>query len=165
MAKRKKTRPGKGTTFTSPRSVLALKRRQIAVALRMQGYTYYQIGQKLKVSHVVAWQYVHDAMIADRKEIAEDGAKIRDMEVGRLDRMLEKLWPRREEARVSDTILRLMDRRAKLLGLDLPSTVNVNVTGLEKLTDDELIQQAEEIARRARKSKADPDDPGGEEKA
>jgi len=162
--------------LTSPKRVLSLKRREIALALRLQGYTYHEIGKRLKISHVSAWQHVKSAMEEHRKALAEDVEQVRDMEVNRLDGMLEKLYPRRKDPRTADTILRLMDRRSKLLGLDVPNKVDVNVTGLEKLSDEELVKKAEAVFRRsARKSaeeaersgegSVDPDDSGGAEEA
>lgn len=138
--------PSKNT----PKKVLNIKRQQIALALRLKGYTYYQIGAKLKVSYVSAWHYVQDAMATARTEMAEDVEKVRDLEVSRLDAMLEKHWSRRQDPRTSETILKIMDRRAKLLGLDVPTKTDVNVTGLEKMTDEELLKMAETVVKKAK---------------
>lgn len=141
---------------TTAKKILGLKRQQIALALRLKGYTYYQIGTKLKVSYVSAWHYVQEAMKTAREEMSEDVEKVRDLEVNRLDAMLERHWPRRQDPRTSDTILKIMDRRAKLLGLDVPTKTDVNVTGLEKMTDDDLIKMAEQVMKKAKQ-------PSGEE--
>lgn len=57
-----------------------------------------------------------------RAQVAADAAELRAEEVSRLDAMLAGLWPdaRRGHLGAVDRVLRLMERRARLLGLDAP---------------------------------------------
>ena len=57
-------------------------------------------------------------------EIGESVTDVRRMELERLDAMLGALWPKAERGNLTavDRVLHIMERRAKLLGLDTPST-------------------------------------------
>jgi hypothetical protein len=86
------------------------------------------------------------ALEAHRDEERAEVSVYRQQENERLDALLEAAWPRATEAspvfdkngeivsheldmRAVDTVLRLMDRRAKLNGLDMP--VKTEVTGAD----------------------------------
>jgi hypothetical protein len=60
-----------------------------------------------------------------RDEIKESAEDIRSMQDARLDAMLRAIWPRivrdNPDLKAMDRGLRIMDRRAKLWGLDAPS--------------------------------------------
>lgn len=72
--------------------------------------------------------------------------EIRLMEVYRLDGVLEKLWPRRDDPRVVDSILKIMDRKSKLLGLDAVEKSEIKLTGFETLSDEEIAAQIKNLA-------------------
>jgi hypothetical protein len=80
------------------------------------------------------------------KELSEAADDIRLLESYRLDGVLEKLWPQRDDPRAADSILKVMDRRAKLLGLDAIAKSEVNVTGLENMTDEQIAEQIKNLA-------------------
>lgn len=82
------------------------------------------------------------ALEAHRQEEAAEVGIYRQMENERLDELLEAAWPRATQPspvlnkegevisheldmRAVDTVLRLMDRRAKLNGLDMPTKAEV----------------------------------------
>lgn len=121
-----------------------------ALDLRRKGLTYDQIAVKLNCSVMWAHGLVKDGMKEVCASVRETATEIRDIEVRRLDGILEKLWGRRGDPRVSDTILRLMDRRAKLLGLDAANKTEVHVEGLENLTDEQITERIEAIVQSAR---------------
>lgn len=104
-----------------------------ALALRLKGYTYVDIGQALDISTEGARQAVQRAMAEVRTESAETAIEVREQEAARLDRMLlqlETLVARCDDddraLAIQDRMLRIQDRRAKLLGLDL---ARLEVTG------------------------------------
>lgn len=101
-----------------PRKVKAAARRAQALALRIGGATYAQIGASLGISEQMAYRHVKKAMAQQALKLAEDVETYRALELKRLDALLMSLWSRRGEPRVADSIIRQMDRRAKLLGLD-----------------------------------------------
>jgi hypothetical protein len=62
------------------------------------------------------------------KECLEEASKVRDLELQRLDALYLVAYAEVEEGNVPaiDRCLRIMERRAKLLGLDAAEKVNVN---------------------------------------
>ena len=105
-----------------PKSAIAAaaKRRQIALNLRYAGAGYRAIGQQLGVSHVQAFRDVQqaiDELNANGRKLAE---RVRDLELERLDRLTLALWPkaRTGDDRAIRSLVALMERRARLLGLD-----------------------------------------------
>ena len=121
-----------------------------ALKLRLQGYTYREIGEKQGTSHMAAYGEVLSALEAVKRETHENAEKLRDLEVHRMDAILAELWPRKADPRTADTILRLMDRRAKLMGLDAAQQSEMKVTGLEGLTDEQIASRIEDIVQSAR---------------
>ena len=88
-------------------------------------------------------------------EMAESVEQVRNLELFRLDGMLEKLWKFRDDPRTVDSILKVMDRRAKLMGLDAVQKTELALTGLENLTDEQI------RARLANLAAAASETPGG----
>lgn len=121
MPPRKKTK--RRPQVTEPRNIQAREREVAALELRKAGATYQQIGKRLGVSTSAAHMRVKKALFQIR-EISEDKAtEVRDLELHRLDAMLLGLW---ERARRGDddavrSVLRIMTRRATLLGIDAPT--------------------------------------------
>jgi hypothetical protein len=100
------------------------KRRQ-AVELRLAGATYAVIADRLGyANHGSARKAV---LVALKTAIREPAAEVLDRELERLDTMLLGLWAqaRRGDVVAIDRVLKIMDRRAKYLGLD---KVQVDVT-------------------------------------
>lgn len=87
-----------------------------ALQLRASGATYRQIGQALGVSEPTAWRLVQQESEA---AIRESAAEVLELELQRLDRMQMGLWPDAIDGNVRavEATLRIMDQRAKLLGL------------------------------------------------
>lgn len=120
--------------------------RQIQVLeLRQSGWSFRAIGEKLDISHVQAWQDFQNAL-TELREVSNDKADdLRQLELERLDALTKALEPM---AMVGNTnsinaYLRVMERRAKLLGLDAPEKKEFKFEELSKLSDDELRAIAE----------------------
>ena len=132
MASREKRKPQKAT----PTIIHNAERAARALELRKGGATYEMIGQDLGVSTVRAFQIVNEALKA---LVAEPAAEVRKLEVERLDHMLSVIWPTATNAmsevttvdasllemilKAQDGVRKLMERRAKLTGLDAPEKV------------------------------------------
>lgn len=116
-----------------------------AFELRRQGLTIREIGARLGISHVMALKHI-SAVLADlRAEALTNADEWRALELDRLDGLQAALRPRIGEGdpKAIDTALRIMERRSKLLGLDMPvKQVNMTMTPdeLGRLSDDELAQ-------------------------
>jgi hypothetical protein len=94
-------------------------RRKIAAALdlRTTGYTYQQIAVKLKVSVTRA----HEMVVQGMTEIVKEPAQAAlDLELKRLDTMLAAIMSDAStgDQNAMNMVLRIMDRRARYLGLD-----------------------------------------------
>ena len=124
-----------------------------ALSLRLGGASYREIGRTLGVSHVTAFRYLRWAM---REYAAEPATQIRDMEVARLDRLMAGHWEKAINGDVNSTrtVLTIMDRRAKLLGLDAPQKLDVTgwireMAEAEGIDPDQAVRDAESIVRRS----------------
>lgn len=124
---------GRGEDAASPRLIDAAEKRAKALELRKAGATYDQIARQVGYAdRGGAYRAVATAL----KQITEEPAhEVRQLELERLDAMLLGLWPnaRKGKEGAIDRALRIMERRAKLLGLDTP--LKADVGGLVSLTD------------------------------
>ena len=104
------------------------KRRLAELEMRLAGVQYRQIAEHFGVDVHTAWDDIQWAMQPTRNTLDEVGEKARRLDLWRLDRLLRALWPRAVGARATspddfavDRVLKILDRRARLLGLDAPS--------------------------------------------
>ena len=105
----------------SPSRVKAADRQRKAVELRQQGHTFDAIAEQLGYANEAgARKAVYTALDAFRAEARETVEQARQIELERLDAMHYRLWPRRRIVVVVNTLLKIMARRARLLGLDVP---------------------------------------------
>ena len=121
---------------TAPKMVTAAQRRVQALELRKAGYTYEQIGVALGISSQAAYKHVVKALGVINEKLSEATEELRTLEVQRLDRLFEVMYKKAEKGDMNaiDRCVRLMERRAKLLGLDAPakqeigldSTISIN---------------------------------------
>ena len=89
---------------------------------------------------------------AVKRVLQEPAEEVRQQEIDRLDRLQVAVWPRamKGDDRAINTILRLMERRAKLLGLDAAQKVQAEVTTFDGHRDiDGEIERIVEIIRNA----------------
>jgi len=95
-----------------------------SLRLRIRGYSYRRIAEELGIGKTLAHKYVVQALVEIREQNSESAHELRTLELERLDVMQAKLSPLGDadalDARTADTILRIMERRAKLIGLDAP---------------------------------------------
>lgn len=100
---------------------LAAKERAIkALELRKEGKGFQEIAHILGYSSVSG---AYDAVMGALHDTLQEPADaVRAMELERIDAMLEAQWPaaRGGHLRAQEMVLRLMERRAKYLGLDAP---------------------------------------------
>ena len=95
-------------------------RRRRALKLRMKGLTYSDIARQVGyASPSGAYEAVRAALESDGGAAADE---IRKLHMARLETLLEAIWDAacRGELQAIDRVLRVLDRQAKLLGLDLP---------------------------------------------
>lgn len=102
------------------RQVNAHERKLRALEMRKARASYAQIATALGVPKSTAWKLVQSALKETIQEPADD---VRKLELEALDRLQFGLWQQAANGNhgAVDRVLRVMERRAKLLGLDAPS--------------------------------------------
>ena len=107
---------------TEPRNIIAREREHEALELRKAGATYRQIGKRLGISATSAHTRVMSALREMSELTGEKAAEVRGIELQRLDTMLLGLWSKARAGDVSaiDRAVKIMQRRADMLGLDAP---------------------------------------------
>ena len=118
-----------GESRTSPRRILAVEKQRQALALRYGGATYDSIAQALHYASRQGAQMAVEAAL--RKTVQEPADQLRQLDLGRLDAMLLAIWAQARAGNFEaiDMALKILARRAKLLGLDAP--VRQELTGAD----------------------------------
>lgn len=105
------------------KGIAATERQRQALELRKAGVGFQAIADRLGYSdHSGAYRAVKSAL---KKTLQEPADEVRALELERLDKLLLGLWPRATSGndRAIDRVLKIMQRRANLLGLDAPQKV------------------------------------------
>jgi DNA-binding CsgD family transcriptional regulator len=113
---------------TKPSAIGHTERRKEAVDLRRGGLTFEAIGQRMGITRQAAHALVNNALLEFRTDTAEAVEDHRRLELARLERIVEIMWPQVEEGRgdAVDRVLKVAQRKAALLGLDLKTPEAVN---------------------------------------
>lgn len=122
-------RPDGDRGDTDPKRLTKEQRKVEALNLRAQGYDYRLIAEQLGVSVNTAYHDVHEALrylSQYERVLAED---VRGLHLTRLDLLLAGLSDRAftGDTFAVDSYLRVMERQSRLLGLDAPTQLDVNV--------------------------------------
>lgn len=152
---------GRRPKETKPSTIGNTERRRQAVDLRRAGLTFNAIGKEMGISPQAAHQLVTLSLRDFRTDTAEAVEDHRRLELARLERIVEIVWPQVEEGRgdAVDRVLKVAQRKAALLGLDLktPEAVNnhlhVHATTVAADADPELMRMLGQWAQRARDGK------------
>ena len=114
---RKHAQPGKAEA--------AAARRLQAIQLRMGGASYRAIAERLGVSDAQAFNDVKAELAKIAKLTSAEAEHVRTIELERLDAMTLALWSKAEQGDQGaiDRLLRVMERRSKLMGLDAPTSI------------------------------------------
>jgi len=96
-----------------------LEQMKTCLAHRIAGLSYDQMAVETGLAYTTCRKAVKEALAQSVTEMADE---VRSIEMQRLDEMLMAHWPERGEPRHADVIMKLMDRRSKYLGLDVPQT-------------------------------------------
>lgn len=112
-------------------------RRSEALTLRIGGASYRTIASRLQISSRTAYLDVQEALSELDEVTRQQAERYRGMELERLDRMTLGLWAGATSGNTKavTAMCRVMDRRAKLLGIDAPTVVRHD---LSKLSVEEL---------------------------
>lgn len=107
---------------TSAAKARTLERKVKALELRRMGKGYVEIAAALGIGKSQAHRLVKSGLADARAQISAQADELRSEEISRLDAMLSGLWAdaRKGNAGAVDRVLKIMERRARLLGLDAP---------------------------------------------
>lgn len=103
-----------------------------ALSLRRAGYSYSEIASEVGISRASAHRLVSEALHDIREAIDNSAGEMRAEEISRLDALVRAVWPQAiaGDFYAIDRALKIMERRAKLLGLDAPTkTAQTDPTG------------------------------------
>lgn len=96
------------------------ERREQALRLRTAGLTYVAIGREMGIGFSRARKLVIAAIEERRSRCDEQAEEVIRLELERLDGLFLALWPKREDPKRAEMLIRISERRSRLLGLDAP---------------------------------------------
>lgn len=99
--------------------------RDKCMSLRVLGMSYAEIAKQTGISRQGAYKAVQTALDEIRASYRETAAEVLELELDRLDEMTRALSGKvgYGDPQAVTAALRVMDRRAKLLGLDAPTKI------------------------------------------
>ena len=114
------------STRTGQKVIKDQERLNRVLALRTQGWSLKQIGEQEGVTKVRIHQLI---VIALQQLVSEPGEEMRRLEQARLDDLQTAVWERaiNGDYAAIDRCLAIMERRARLMGLDAPRQTLVGV--------------------------------------
>lgn len=120
-----------------------------AIELRKAGWNHTQIAQELRVKQQTVAKWIREELQALREECQESIMEMIEIESLRYDALLKAFWDdaiKHRNFKAADIILRIWERKAKLLGLDAPEKQAVmNIEATSQMTELELIEEAKRL--------------------
>ena len=126
-------------TKTAPEKTRAADNQVKAIELRKLGYTLAAIGKTLGVTEARAHQYVKAGLEQLAKQAIDNADGLRELELARIDQMTAVLGPKvfptkknpdlEPDLNAINTLIRLSERRCRLLGIDAPARSVSEITG------------------------------------
>lgn len=107
------------------------ERRGKAIALRLAGMDYDNIAQRLGYAdRAAACKDIQRALEANVAQQTQSADTLREVELMRLDRLQAAAWQAAAQGNLKaiETVLKVVDRRCRLLGLDAPIKADISVS-------------------------------------
>lgn len=106
------------------------ERKKNALELRLAGASYRDIAQALNCSVGTATNDCKEALAEIPMQQADE---MRTVELSRLDRLQRAVWPKavKGDLQAVDRAIKIIDRRAKLFGLDAPQQVQITASDID----------------------------------
>lgn len=104
-----------------------------ALDLRLKGMSYREIAKEMGVHSGTAHGYVQVAIKVIQEKYTEKAEALVILEQQKLDRLEVGLIEsaRKGDIKAATVLLKIMERRAKLLGLDSPAEVKIEAVNVE----------------------------------
>lgn len=120
-----------------------LEKRAQVLELRRAGASLRDMERALGIDKNTAKRYLDEAMADLQAAQNEKAEATRAVELDRLERLHMVLWPTATAKdtdadtrnKAVDRLIRISERRSKLLGLDAPVRADVNISGSVSMTD------------------------------
>ncbi len=144
---------GRNANPARAQGIIAAERKIKSLELRKLGYSYSEIGQALGISKQTAFNDVTRELAAIKAKIAESAEDLKTLECMRLDSMMKQALMKANggDLKAIDRVIKIMIRRANLVGLDAPKkTAITDKEGSDLLTGAglaSLLRAGEQIER------------------
>lgn len=129
---------------TAKRKVTTAQRRTQAVALRVAGATFQQIGKQLGITDSAAHKLVVTALQEIATATNEQADTLRQIEIERLDLAILAIAQQVKAGNLGaiDRWVKLSESRRRLLGLDAPTRASNQNWDMSVFSDEELVKIA-----------------------
>ncbi len=119
------------------RIIKAHQSRRTAMELRTQGKTYREIGDEMGVCMQEAHRLVKSAIDRVVKKLDESADTYRVLQLDRIDKLIDASWGMAMEGSPQHivVIIKLLERQAKLTGIDQPETFEVSNPNNSKIIE------------------------------
>lgn len=114
--------------------------------LRKRGFSIPAVAQKLGIPPAAVRQHIEDAVTSLESVKSENASQLRELDLARLDELYIPMHEKaiRGDARALQACLAIMERRARLAGMDKPTVVEKHVTLSEVIPQEQLTQAAQQ---------------------
>lgn len=136
----------KSTVPVSVAKANLIDQRGRALHLRRGGLTFEEIAADMSIDEKRARRLCSDAMEDARAQVAATAVEMRALEVSRLDAITNSIWDAAMRGNLAtiDRVLKLMERRARMLGLDVLQDREAG-----ELTPEDIALEAQRAIRQA----------------
>jgi hypothetical protein len=136
------------TSSTSKERIGRAKKATQCMRLRISGLTLDQVGEKMGFSGSRAGAIIKQELARLNKTRTETAAQLARLELERLDYLFQAVWDKAQRGDIAaqKQCLAVMERRAKLLGLDAGDKPTAEPANVILSVNEVLIQSREEIA-------------------
>lgn len=114
--------------------------------LRKRGFSIPAVAQRLGISPTAVRKHIEDAVTSMEAVKSEDAAHLRELDLARLDELYIPMHEKaiRGDPRALQACLSIMERRARLAGMDKPTVVEKHITLSEVIPQEQLTLAAQQ---------------------
>lgn len=131
---------------SSKKQLALIERRELFFDEYKKGLSYRQIAKKFKVSHMMVAHDVRSYLMDHRIIGIQNVSEYRQVQMERIQTAFGAIWPSVVKGNMGavTVMVRLMEREAKLLGLDAPTKVDIRAR-IEALAREDGVNPTEAL--------------------